>query len=58
MYFSNLHIQYLAATNTGIKSAGIDARLQEIGNDISEVFEGAEICIFQNRKHQVLPSRY
>ncbi len=34
-----------AATNAGIKSAGIDARLSEIGGDIQEVMESYEVTV-------------
>ena len=45
------------ATNAGIKRAGIDVKLSEVGNDIAEVFDGAEIEIFQDGKNQTVPSK-
>lgn len=44
------------ATNAGIRRAGIDVKLSEVGKDIAEVFEGAEIEIFQNGKRDTVPS--
>jgi len=39
-----------AATNAGIKEAGIDARLGEIGGVIQEVMESYEVVIGTNTK--------
>jgi methionyl aminopeptidase len=41
-----------AATNTGIKLAGIDARLSEIGEGIQEVMESYEVTI-KKKTHKV-----
>ncbi|CAG8568563.1 376_t:CDS:10 [Paraglomus brasilianum] len=44
------------ATNTGVKEAGIDARLGEIGAAIQEVMESYEVEI-NGKTHQVKPIR-
>lgn len=39
-----------AATNAGVKAAGIDARLGEIGGEIQEVMESYEVVIGTDTK--------
>ena len=39
------------------KAAGIDVRLCEVGDAIHEVFEGAEIEIFQDKSRKTVPSK-
>ena len=39
------------------KAAGIDVRLCEVGDAIHEVFEGAEIEIFQEKSRKTVPSK-
>lgn len=43
--YDNLLEAVKAATNAGIKAAGIDARLGEIGGEIQEVMESYEVTI-------------
>jgi methionyl aminopeptidase len=50
--YDNLLIAVKEATNTGIKEAGIDARLNEIGAAIQETMESFEVEI-KGKTHQV-----
>ena len=50
--YDNLLLAAKEATNTGIKEAGIDARLNEIGERIQEVMESHEVTI-GNQTHTV-----
>ena len=50
--YDNLLKAVKEATNTGIKAAGIDARLAEIGEQIQETMESYEVEI-GNKTHQV-----
>lgn len=50
--YDNLLLAVKDATNTGIKEAGIDARLSEIGEKIQETMESYEVEI-NGKVHQV-----
>ena len=52
LVYDNLLIAVKEATNTGIKEAGIDARLNEIGAAIQETMESFEVEI-KGKTHQV-----
>ncbi|RKP10905.1 peptidase M24, structural domain-containing protein [Thamnocephalis sphaerospora] len=54
--FDNLVAAVKAATNTGIKEAGIDVRLSDIGAAIQEVMESYEVEI-NGKTYQVKPIR-
>jgi methionine aminopeptidase len=50
--YDNLLMAVKEATNTGIKEAGIDVRLCEIGEAIQETMESYEVTI-KNKTYQV-----
>lgn len=52
--YDNLLLAVKEATNTGIREAGIDARLNEIGAAIQETMESFEVEI-NGKTHQVKP---
>ncbi len=54
--YDNLLLAVKEATNTGIKLAGIDARLNEIGEGIQEVMESFEVEI-DGKVYPVKPVR-
>lgn len=54
--YDNLLAAVKEATNTGIKEAGIDVRLTDIGEAIQEVMESYEVEI-NGKTHQVKPCR-
>ena len=54
--YDNLLAAVKAATNAGIKEAGIDARLNEIGEVIQETMESYEVE-FENKTYTVKPIR-
>ena len=39
-----------ASTNAGIKAAGIDVRLGDVGAAIQEVMESYEVCLCRRRR--------
>jgi len=54
--YDNLLEATKEATNTGVKEAGIDARLNEIGTKIQEVIESYEVEI-KGKVYQIKPIR-
>jgi methionyl aminopeptidase len=54
--YDNLLMAVKEATNTGIKEAGIDVRLSDIGAAIQEVMESYEVTI-RGKTHHVKPIR-
>lgn len=54
--YDNLLAAVKAATEAGIKAAGIDVRLNEVGEAIQEVMESYEVEI-GNKVYQVKPCR-
>jgi methionine aminopeptidase type II len=50
--YDNLLLATKDATNTGIKAAGIDVRLTDVGEAIQEVMESYE-CTIRGKTHQV-----
>lgn len=54
--YDNLLLAAQDATNTGIKAAGVDVRLKDVGAAIQEVMESYEVTIDQ-KTYQVKPCR-
>ncbi len=54
--YENLVLAVKEATNTGVKEAGIDVRLCDIGSAIQEVMESFEI-VLDGKTHRIKPIR-